>query len=79
MIYGYKFSVDRVSFSASVFEANETDMALDVMLVLQRSSSISRKVHVRVKTRDLQETGSAEGIYLYSTEIIPLPEKYLFV
>lgn len=70
VIYGDKLSVNRVSFSASVFEANEADMALDVMLVLQRSSSISREVRVRVKTMDLQETGSAEGIYLYSCTIL---------
>ena len=55
-------SVDRVTLSASVFEANESDAALEVMLMLQRSSTLSNTVSIRLKTRDLQETTSAIGI-----------------
>ena len=55
-------SVRRVTLSASVFEANESDGALEVMLMLQRSSTLSNTVSIRLKTRDLQETTSAIGI-----------------
>ena len=55
-------SVHRVTLSASVFEANESDGALEVMLMLQRSSTLSNTVSIRLKTRDLQETTSAIGI-----------------
>lgn len=61
--------MDRVSFSESVFEADEGDEVLEVFVILQRPSNLSRDhdVVVTVQTRDLAVTDSAKGLCFQST------------
>ncbi|CAI8026301.1 Deleted in malignant brain tumors 1 protein [Geodia barretti] len=71
-------ALHRVTLSASVFEANESDGALEVMLMLQRSSTLSNTVSIRLKTRDLQETTSAIADVDYfpiDTEVVFDPDE----
>ena len=53
--------MDSVSFDASVFEANESDTSVDVMLVLKRSTSQSESVPIAVRTMDILGPDSALG------------------
>ena len=55
-------SVDRVSFVASVFEANESDAGLAVVLELERPENMIREVNVTVRTMELSGSDSAKGI-----------------
>ena len=54
-------SVDRVSFVASVFEANESDAELLVVLELERPQNINRHVNVTVRTMAVPGPESAKG------------------
>ena len=60
-IHALFFAVDSVSFSKNEFYANESDMTLDVVLMLERSTFTQRRVGVAIRTKDLTGEDSAEG------------------
>ena len=58
--------MDRVSFVASVFEANESDAGLAVVLELERPENMIHEVTVTVRTMELSGSDSAKGMYMHT-------------
>ena len=65
IIHFTPISVDRVSFSAPVFEANESDAGLVVALELERPENIIHEVTVTVSTMEISGSDSAKGTYVH--------------